>query len=160
MKFHLLREPTQPNPDCTLGILLVGELALSSLERPWIPSNTSMGGAKGHSCVPLGTYDLVLHDTPKHSRTWALVNPALDVLHQENDDHDPDEDRVACLIHPANFVLQLEGCIAPGLRHAKAPEGTVGGYMVVNSRDAMAKIMAAVPWTNGHTLEITEGLPR
>lgn len=158
MKLHLIREPVQPNADCTLGILLVADLALSTIERPWIPSSTCKGGAKGLSCVPIGTYDLVLHDTPKHPRTFALVNFDLDVLHNEGDDHDPDIDRVACLIHPANFVNQIEGCIAPGLRHTKAPEGTLGGYMVVNSRDAFAKLMAVVPWALGHTLEITEGL--
>ena len=158
MKITIMREPVQPNPDCTLGLLMVEDLVLSTIERPWIPSTTCKGGTKGISCVPLGTYDLVLHDTPKHPHTFALVNHDLDVVHQEGDDHDPDIDRAACLIHPANFVLQLQGCIAPGLRHQKAPEGTVGGYMVVNSRDAFARLMSRVPWEAGHTLEISEGM--
>lgn len=158
MILTLMREPVQPNPDCTLGLLMAADLVLSVLERPWIPSSTCKGGTKHLSCVPLGTYTLEVHDTPKHPRTFALVNFDLDVVHQEGDDNDPDPDRVACLIHPANFVSQLEGCIAPGLRHAKAPEGTVGGYMVVNSRDAFARLMARIPWENGHTLRIVEGL--
>lgn len=155
MKLTIRREKQQPSHDCTLGLLLIPEVSLTlcTLERPWIPSTTCKGGLKGQSCVPCGTYQLVRHDSVKHPKTWALVNFDLDVIHYEGDDHDPDEDRATCLLHPAGFVHQLEGCIAPGLSVTKAPDGQ---YMFTNSRKAMDKLQALVPWTDDHTLTIEE----
>lgn len=153
MKILIRREPKRP-ADCTLGILLIADaLSLVTLELPWIPSSTCKGGLKGKSCVPLGTYQLVRHDSKKHPRTWALVNHDLDVVHFEGEDDDPDEDRATCLIHAANFPSQLQGCIAPGTRTANAPQG---GYMVCDSRKAMDLLREALPWTDEHTLEISE----
>lgn len=155
MKLVLLREPTQPSHDCTLGLLMVPEvnLTLCSMERPWIPSTTCKGGLKGRSCVPLGVYQLVRHDSKKHPQTWALVNHELDVVHYEGDDADPDEDRATCLIHTANFASQLEGCIAPGLAHSIFN----GQHMVTSSVRAMDRLKTLVPWVDGHTLTIKEG---
>ncbi len=151
MKLRLRREPKQPD-DCTLGLLLIPDMSmvLCTIERPWIPSATCKGGLKGKSCVPEGEYQLVLHDSPKHPKTWALVNHDLDVVHFEGDDQDPDEDRATCLIHAANFAKQLEGCIAPGLSHAKT---STGEYMVTSSVRAMDKLRSVLPWTE-HTLRI------
>lgn len=152
MILTLMREPQQPSADCTLGLLLVPDasLTLCTIERPWIPSTTCRGGAKYISCVPPGRYQLVRHDTVKKPRTWALVNPDLDVLHNEGDDHDPDPDRTDCLLHVANFAHQLEGCIAPGLSHVISN----GLHMVTSSTRAMDLLRAAVPWIDGHELVI------
>lgn len=152
MKLILKRELSQPSHDCTLGFLEVPEakLVLCTMELPWIPSTTCKGGLKGKSCVPPGVYDLVRHDSRKHPQTWALVNHELDVVHYEGDDRDPDEDRATCLIHVANFASQLMGCIAPGLSHEKHN----GLHMVTSSTRAMDRLRVAVPWVNGHTLEI------
>lgn len=160
MKLVLTRE--KPKPDCTLGVLEVFDdvgkvLTLVTMERPWIPDSDvgDLGGVKGKSCVPLGTYKLVKHDSPKHPRTWALVNHNLDVVHYEGDDKDPDEDRATCLLHKANYPDQIEGCIAPGryTAHAQAPRT---GYMVCESGKAMDMLRAVLPWTDDHTLTITE----
>lgn len=150
MRLLLRREPA--HPDCTLGLLTVGGLALCTLERPWIPSPTCKGGLKGKSCVPAGIYRLEMHDSAKHPKTWALVNHDLDVVHFEGDDHDPDDDRATCLLHVANFVTQLEGCIAPGLTATLVN----GQYMVTSSTRAMDRLRSVVPWSNEHTLEIIE----
>jgi hypothetical protein len=154
VKLTIRREKSQPSHDCTLGLLLIPEVSLTlcSLERPWIPSTTCKGGLKGKSCVPCGTYQLMRHDSVKHPKTWALVNFDLDVIHYEGDDHDPDEDRATCLIHPANFAHQLEGCIAPGLAHSKAGEE----FMVTSSVRAMDRLRSLVPWTDKHELRIEE----
>lgn len=56
----------------------------------------------GKSCIPEGIYIL----KPFHSPTKI---PA-DVYEFQNT-----APRVACLVHVANFALQLEGCMAPGL---------------------------------------------
>ena len=131
--------------DCTLGTLLFAptrrEPRWSTIERPWIPDPAGeSGGLQGRSCVPPGTYELVLHDSEAHPETWALVNTALGVTH-----YGPSQ-RSAVLIHPANHAWELRGCIAPGL--IRLP------HMVGKSRDAFAQLKAALPWTNGHTLEI------
>ena len=97
------------------------------------------------SCVPPGLYDLVLHDTPKHPRSFALVNPDLGVIH-EPDPQFPNY-RVACLIHVANYPSQLEGCIGLGL--------TAGPCEAWESAVALGKFNAQVPWVAGHTLSIS-----
>jgi len=148
MILTLTRE-RNPQPDCTLGYLQVGSLKLATIERPWVPSPTCKGGKKGESCVPLGTYDLVLHKSLKHGKTWALVNHELDVVRFEGEDGDPDEDRATCLIHVANYARELQGCIAPGIAHQR--QGNE--YMVTSSRKAMEILRSVLPW-EPHTLEI------
>ncbi len=143
----LRREP--PQPDCTLGLLTVGDLTLCTIERPWVPG-VGKGGAKGVSCVPPGTYRLVRHDTEAHPETWALVNEALDVVHLPGDSPSPHA-RTAVLIHAGNFPFESRGCVLPGVRAGKDEKGRP---MVVSSRAAMSLIRARLPWTDEHTLEI------
>ncbi len=150
MKLILRREPKQPDAKCMLGLLFLGDLSLVSIERPWIPTELSKGGTKGISCVPVGTYQLVKHNSEAHPMTWALVNPDLDVVHFQGEDDNPNA-RSVVLIHPANYAEELRGCIAPGTRTSSRPGG---GYMVVDSRKAMRLLQQRMPWTNEHTLEI------
>jgi hypothetical protein len=130
---------------CTLGVLSLSSSLDSphwqTLERPWIPDPAGQpGGMQGRSCVQPGLYYLVLHDSEAHPETWALVNPKLGVTHWG-----PSQ-RSVVLIHIANFPSELRGCIAPGLIR--------GVQSVLKSGAAWAQIKAALPWTNGHTLEI------
>lgn len=155
MKLILRRERNQPTNNCTLGFLFgPGDLSLVTIERPWVPTPLSPGGTKGISCVPLGTYRLVPHNTDAHPMTWALVNEALDVLHQPDDDHP--YARTAVLIHPANYVEELRGCIAPGTRTAMCG---INRYMVQDSRKAMDLIRQRLPWPGDHTISIEEQTP-
>lgn len=159
MKLLLHREKKQPDARCTLGLLFIpGAQSLVTIEPPWIPSPNpeDKGGVKGKSCVPLGTYRLVKHQSRKHGRTWSLVNHELDVVHYEGDDRDPDEDRATCLLHVANYVNQLEGCIAPGTRTAKAPPDKGSDYMVCDSSKAMNILHGHLNWPTEHILEILE----
>jgi hypothetical protein len=159
MKLILRREKPQPDELCTLGFLFIpGELALVTMERPWIPAGQAgdLGGKKNLSCVPLGTYRLVPHESKKHGRTWALVNHELDVVHFEGDDHDPDEDRATCLLHVCNYVTEIEGCIGVGTRAGHSPPDHVCRYMVSDSRRAMNILRSHLNWPSEHTLEIVE----
>lgn len=159
MKLVLHREKVQPDARCTLGLLFIpGEVALVTMELPWIPAEKrdDLGGKKNASCVPLGTYRLVPHESKKHGRTWALVNHDLDVVHYEGDDHDPDEDRATCLLHIGNFVIDLLGCIGPGTRTAMAPPDKGSDYMVCDSAKAMNILRSHLNWPSEHTLEISE----
>jgi hypothetical protein len=96
-----------------------------TLERPWVPAPAMASsllepapcGRKGVSCIPPGIYSLVPHNSEAHPDTFALVNPDLWVYHYEADvpTWRKGYARTAVLIHPANLIEELRGCIAPGL---------------------------------------------
>ncbi len=158
MKLLLRREKPQPDARCTLGLLFIpAVLSLVTIEPPWIPAadRNDKGGTKFKSCVPCGTYRLVPHQSNKHGRTWSLVNHDLDVVHWAGEDNDPDPDRETCLLHVANYVTDLEGCIGPGTRTAKAPAGKGSDYMVCDSQKAMNILHGHLKWPAEHTLEIS-----
>lgn len=103
-------------PQCTLGKLFcpgfpVG-LDLVTLERPWLRNPSGPGGLPYTSCVPDGEYTLTSHNTQKHPDTFEMVNPLLGVYNTKPVDQPWGRDE--CLIHNANYVHQLEGCIALG----------------------------------------------
>jgi hypothetical protein len=137
----------------TLGTLLVssGSMALQTLELPWVPALTVVVdcGKQGLSCVPAGTYQLALHDTLAHPRSFALVNPELGVYHEPGDvPAGVAAVRVAILIHVANYPSDLEGCIGVGMARHGPP------WMISNSSDAYSIFKTTVPWIEGHTLTI------
>jgi hypothetical protein len=142
---ELLLNRTRQTSECTVGVLILpGGRYLHTLELPWVPDPGYPGGKPDVSCVPRGLYQLVLHDTVKHPKSFALVNPALGVIH-EPDVWNPNF-RVACLIHVANTVQELEGCIGLGMNAA--------GCTVSSSRAALEYFNSQVPWVAGHQLEI------
>ena len=148
MNLLLQRDPS--TDEHTYGVLRVDDWTLQTIERPWIPAD-HLGGTNGISCVPCGTYQLVLHDTAAHPQTWALVNPDLGVWHDPIE-VPPSGGRSDVLIHPANMASQLLGCIAPG-----TDRKTLNGVaMVMQSRLAFSRIKAVLAWQPGHTLEITQ----
>lgn len=142
----------QSGPDYTLGVFSAGKLELQSIERPWIASPTGKGGTKGISCVPRGLYKLRTHTTELHPRTWALVNPDLDVLHWPDENHP--FARTAVLIHVANYASELRGCIGLGLYRTHSMSTRADRWMVSQSKAAVGALMALVTWTDDHTLEI------
>jgi hypothetical protein len=106
-----------------------------TLERPWIDGVP--GGMPFESCVPDGEYMLIEHDRPNGDRVFALRNPALSVFYTKQERRD-NPGRYLILIHSANWVEQVVGCIAPGLVRTIAENKR----MVRSSRDAMRKIMS------------------
>lgn len=153
MNLILTRDNTvPPAPDHLYGILEAGLLTLQTMERPWIPEHGGAPcGEPGVSCVPAGTYTLVLHDTPAHPLTFALVNEALGIYHEPHDVPTNLCGRSACLIHAGNFASQSEGCILVG-----RARGVLNGKPdVTDSRAALAELLAIVPWVVGHSLTIT-----
>ena len=138
MNIILTRDPYRP--ECTLGVLAVGEVQYQTMERPQANSD--------HVCVPEGEYQLVRHDTPHHPKTWALVNQSLGVVHHADPLHP--EWRSEILIHPANRVSELLGCIAPGMSRSYIS----GEWMVTQSVRAFTAIQAVMAWIDGHSLTI------
>jgi len=134
------------NEVCTQGVMtLPNNLNLQTLELPWVPDPNCPGGQPDVSCVPPGTYQLVLHDTVKHPKTFALVNPDLGVIHEPDPAHP--NFRTACLIHVANFPRELEGCIGIGM--------SAGVCQISDSAIALNNLKNALPWIPGHTLTIS-----
>jgi hypothetical protein len=134
---------TIENSDCRTGILTLDNHTWFTIEQPW---NNNL---QGHSCVPKGTYELIPHNSPKHPNTWALHNPSNNIYAEES--MAPVGGRFDCLIHPANWAFQLEGCIAPG--HALTT--SENGLMVTSSQEAFNEIQSLLGiGTTGHTLEI------
>jgi hypothetical protein len=93
-----------------------------TLELPWKDNQRRV------SCIPEGTYKAVKHRSPKFGESVWIQNVP---------------NRSEILIHPANYVRQLLGCIAPGdsLRDIDGD----GLDDVTNSRNTMNKILALLP---------------
>jgi hypothetical protein len=115
MKAKLTRTYQMSN---TLGQIEVGGLTLYTLELPWKDNKT------GISCIPVGTYKVKRHTSPKFGKCFWLQDVP---------------NRSEILIHPANYTRQLRGCIAVGLDHADIDKD--GELDTVSSRNAMVKLL-------------------
>jgi len=140
----------------TLGLVTIGTQRFHTIERPWVAGNDpgEDGGEPGKSCVPAGTYELVLHDTPAHPHSFALVNRELDVTHWPVPGF-----RSAVLIHSANWAYQLKGCIALGLGRVQDPQPGRCAWRITSSLAAITQFNRLVPWELGHTLTIQCATP-
>ena len=121
-------------PRWTLGKLHVGNDVLHTLERPWVAG--SPGGMPFVSCIPDGTYQILPHVRPNGDYVLALRNPNLGVWYSTTNVPDSGG-RYLILLHSANYVEQVQGCIAPGI-DSIIHENRV---MVTSSRRAMKVIM-------------------
>ena len=94
----------------TIGVFgklfINGNFYCYTVEQPWNNNKPYK------SCVPVGEYELIEYRSPKYSDTYALHNPKLDVYAYK--EYAGENDRFACLLHPANWTHQLQGCIAFG----------------------------------------------
>ncbi len=123
----------------TLGVLTHNGETLHTIERPWLPGLP--GGLPFVSCVPDGRYQLLEHVRAGGDRVPAMRNPDLGVYYSERSV--PSEGgRYLCLLHSANWVRQVQGCIAPGISAGIAEDV----HRTYSSRVAMRSIMR---WFNG-----------
>ena len=113
------------------------ETCLYTLERPWRPG--SPGGMPFISCVPDGAYELLPHVRPDGTEVWALRNPDNGVFYERGER--TGAGRYLILIHAANWVEQIQGCIAPGINRVINDNRV----MVTNSRQAIEMIRAVEP---------------
>lgn len=118
------------------------ERILHTVEQEWRP--TAPGGEPNNSCVPAGTYVLILHtrNNNRKDKVVALVNPGLGVYYKKAD-RPSGVGRFKILIHAGNTHNDVIGCIAPGLGR--------NGQATKSSRKAMKIIMNFI---GGHEAEI------
>jgi len=93
-----------------------------SLELPWKDNEVRV------SCIPAGEYDCVKHTSPKFGECfWVKDVP----------------NRSEILIHPANYVSQLLGCVAMGKKHIDIN----GDHLedVTNSKDTIKELLGHMP---------------
>lgn len=102
--------------DAEYGVIKFGGYQLYSMERPWIPGPEFPSGKPSESCVPVGEYDLVKALSPKYGTDmYYLVNEENGVFLRK-EDRTEDWQRWGCMFHPANWVHQINGCVAAGER--------------------------------------------
>lgn len=138
-KLLLERKPTTPTH--TEGFCSWPGGVVCTMERPWIQGG-SPGGKPYESCVPAGVYQLRFHmrrKGRKRVKVVALVNEDLGVYYLEDDmiAAGPQVGRFLILIHIANWVKDIVGCIAPG----RWKSDSAKGRMVSSSGAAMKMIM-------------------
>lgn len=127
-------------PRYTIGMLSILDgcpvertvFSCNTLEPPW------KNNIPRESCIPDGIYPLVLEYSPKFNRElWELYEVP---------------GRSEAKIHAANYVDQLDGCIAPGLRVGDI--NSDGLPDMVESRLSLEKIHEALGDRKYCTIEI------
>ena len=136
------------------GVLSLPAHDLATIERPWVPHD-SPGGKPFQSCVPDGEYRLDPWTRPNRGEVYILSNPDLGVYRLE-EDRPRGEGRYLVLIHIANFVRNVVGCIGPGTQRAIMKDKKTGTYerAVASSGEAMKILRANLGREETHTLII------
>lgn len=102
----------------TLGKLFVdGSEHSSTLELPWKDNRHEI------SCIPPGLYPVTFRESPKFKRPMLTVGNV--------------PDREGILIHAANHVSELRGCIALGLQSSTQPDYLLDSMRYVARLEAM-----------------------
>lgn len=104
-------------PSQTNGTLYCGDLELQTLERPWLDNRSFV------SCIPEGHYVLSPWVSPKFGNCYIVDGGTVGKTSRE---------RTHILIHAANYVSQLNGCIALG--------DSWHGDMLLNSKRSVNKL--------------------
>jgi hypothetical protein len=110
----------------TFGELEIDGHTFKTVEREWLNNKSFV------SCIPAGEYQVIPHTRPNGDEVYAIVNESLGIYRYP----DPKAVRDLILIHKANVMTELAGCIAPGNKHG----GLNGNFGVYNSGDAMEQI--------------------
>jgi hypothetical protein len=108
-----------------------------TLELPWRGNAMSSDPAKA-SCVPAGIL-LFRREPPKPGRPYIYFR----AIHVIGRNFEPAYGASNILIHRANKVEQLLGCIAPGSRHVDLDKD--GGVDIVESTKKMDWMAANLP---------------
>lgn len=128
---HLHR--TRSTPEGTFGVLYLDTRPVCvTCELPW------KNNRKDESCIPAGRYRCVPHNGPRFSNTWEVTGVPK---------------RDAIVLHAANTIKELRGCVAPGMEF-----GELNGLpAVLRSQAAMIKLRSLLP--KEFWLSVIDGVP-
>lgn len=116
----------------TFGVLCdeFGNEICKTIERPWLDNQQRV------SCIPDGEYDLIPHQSPRFGQCYAIDGEQHGVTI-----FGPSQ-RTHILIHVANRVDQLQGCIGVGMDFGvlKDKQGR-NQWAVLDSRTAFGVVM-------------------
>jgi hypothetical protein len=118
-------DPTAP----TISDIRFGDIKIVVLERPRAPLHKDYcKDGKPHPCI---SADLKPDETAEYDVDWTEnVHPQHPACYQTvTGPGTPAPDRTDILWHPANWIRQLLGCHAPGLK-AEVVEGEYDGQHV------------------------------
>ena len=104
-------------------------IKLYGIEPPWRDNKPFV------SCIPSGQYVILPWESSKYGDCFAFTGGEVSLYKGSG------AARYACLIHPANYAHQLQGCLAVGLSKGETTEGNPA---VWSSRKAMSKLIDLV----------------
>lgn len=122
MNYYLNRD--SENDIATLGCLTdpQNNFICFTLELPWL------NNAPQISCIPLGTYQVIRHNSPAHPHTWEITGVP---------------NRSEILLHNGNTTDDTDGCILVG-----NSTGMIDGLpAVLNSVKTLEKLQGILPDT-------------
>jgi hypothetical protein len=113
-----------------------------TVERPWLDNEAYV------SCIPDGVYELTKRHSPVVHRTSGGEFP-------EGWEITDVPGRTFIMIHPANWMGDLAGCIGVGMDY-RITQNRSGEYApsVMNSRKAFQRVMELMDQHNSWTLDI------
>jgi hypothetical protein len=123
----------------TFGELTHNGFSCKTIEREWLDNKPFV------SCIPAGEYKLIPHTRPNGDEVYAIVNESTGIYQYPN----PKAKRDLILIHKANIMTELAGCIAPGNKHGSVHRS----FGVHGSGNAMDRLREALG-SETHTLKI------
>lgn len=122
----------------TLGIITEdGKEICQTLEKPWVDVELDGISDKNVSCINADTYICKRVHSPKFGEVFEITNV-------------PNRDHI--LIHNANFLRELLGCVAVGLQSGEAN----GEYCVYKSKMALEHFMKNLEGVNEFYLEVMD----
>lgn len=134
----VLIERTEQTSEYTLGKLTFDTFECYTIERPWLDNK------KFYSCIPTGKYELTKFNSPKFGKVYAVIGNGICITEAINCE------RYYILIHPANVVSELQGCIAIG-----DSIGIIDGQKaVLNSKATVKKFFSIIKEMDNIPLEI------
>lgn len=134
-------------PRGAFGELITPRRSYVTLERPWLGNRTSV------SCIPEGVYDL-------RKRRSGVVERSTggEFLHGWEVTDVPG--RTYIMIHPANTMDELKGCIAPGLSTGVLPDANrEPQWAILNSFAAFKMLMEDLEEYREWTLDVRGFFP-
>ena len=117
------------------GRIVYGNFRAFTIERPWLNNKAR------ESCIPDGEYELQWYNSPKFGPTWAVVGGTVSLFPTAT------SKRSAILIHKANTMDDLMGCIGLGVSLGFVKNK----WAVLNSKKATTEFLAL---TRGKKLKL------